>query len=116
MRLTWLVSSMVGIARGQQAQIIVQNNPAVNSDDGMVFTQDGEAHQISYLDREFAPDDGKLAAIFAAHVYRYSSLIVYKALGENFSRAHLRDVFRYIYDILIHPINSNSDLDFLIDL
>jgi len=57
MRLTWLMSSMVGIARGQQAQIIVQNNPAVNSDDGMVFTQDGEAHQISYLDREFAPDD-----------------------------------------------------------
>lgn len=52
-----MVSSMVGIARGQQAQIIVQNNPAVNSDDGMVFTQDGEAHQISYLDREFAPDD-----------------------------------------------------------
>ena len=51
-----MLASMVGMALGQNAPIILENK---QPDDGMVFTAGGEAHQISYLDREFAPTDGK---------------------------------------------------------
>ena len=58
MRFTWLAASIVGISRAQ-SDIVVAQPAAASSDDGMIFTSDGESHQISYLDREFADDDGK---------------------------------------------------------
>ena len=37
---------------------IMVDQPAIN--DGIIFNQGGETHQVSYLDREFSEDDGKL--------------------------------------------------------
>ena len=36
---------------------IMVDQPAIN--DGIIFNQGGETHQVSYLDREFSEDDGK---------------------------------------------------------
>ena len=41
---------------------IMVDQPAIN--DGIIFNQGGETHQVSYLDREFSEDDGKLYLLF----------------------------------------------------
>ena len=53
-----MLASMVGVALAQGNAAITLDK-VKQPDDGMVFTAGGEAHQISYLDREFAPTDGK---------------------------------------------------------
>jgi len=58
MRFTWLAASVIGIARAQDQADIVLTQPG-SSDDGMIFTQDGESHQISYLEGNFSAQDGK---------------------------------------------------------
>lgn len=41
---------------------IMVDQPAIN--DGIIFNQGGETHQVSYLDRQFSEDDGKLYCCF----------------------------------------------------
>ena len=53
MRLSGILASLIGLA---EAQAIIPDQPA---DEGVIFNQAGETHQISYLDREFNEDDGK---------------------------------------------------------
>jgi hypothetical protein len=55
MRLSGILASLIGLAEAQ-AIIPDQGDPA---DEGVIFNQAGETHQISYLDREFNEDDGK---------------------------------------------------------
>ncbi len=53
MRLSGILASLIGLG---EAQGIITDQPA---DEGVIFNQAGETHQISYLDREFNDDDGK---------------------------------------------------------
>ena len=56
MRLSGILASLIGLA---EAQAIPPINPDQPADEGVIFKQAGETHQISYLDREFNEDDGK---------------------------------------------------------
>lgn len=89
MRLTWLAASVVGIARGQQADIVA-NQPA--ADDGMIFTQDGESHQISYLDREFAEDDVNVECTSNNMCIQLNKqFLATEGITNNFDGLHLKN-------------------------
>ena len=53
MRLSGILASLIGLG---EAQGIITDQLA---DEGVIFNQAGETHQISYLDREFNENDGK---------------------------------------------------------
>ena len=54
MRLSGILASLIGLG---EAQGIITDQP---DDEGIIFNQAGETHQISYLDREFNENDGNL--------------------------------------------------------
>ena len=56
MRLSGILASLIGLG---EAQGIITDQPAESgADEGIIFNQAGETHQISYLDREFNENDG----------------------------------------------------------
>ena len=59
MRLSGILASLIGLAEAQAIPPINPINPDQPADEGVIFNQAGETHQISYLDREFNEDDGK---------------------------------------------------------
>jgi hypothetical protein len=54
----FLLAGLVGLAKvnAQNAEIVV-NQPSMSNSEGVIFSQDGENHQVSYLDRDFSDDD-----------------------------------------------------------
>jgi len=90
MRFTWLAASVVGIARSQNPTILTE--PTENSDDGMIFTQDGESHQISYLDREFAEDDVNVECTSNNMCIQLNKdFLVSEGITDNFNGLHLKN-------------------------
>lgn len=91
MRFTWLAASIVGISRAQ-SDIVVAQPAAASSDDGMIFTSDGESHQISYLDREFADDDVNVECTSNNMCIQLNKdFLVSEGITENFDGLHLKN-------------------------
>ena len=57
----FLLAGLVGLAKvnAQNAEIVVNQQTSLANNDGVIFSQDGENHQVSYLDRDFSDDDCK---------------------------------------------------------
>jgi hypothetical protein len=55
----FLLAGLVGLAKvnAQNAEIVVNQQTSLANNDGVIFSQDGENHQVSYLDRDFSDDD-----------------------------------------------------------
>lgn len=92
----WLATSLIGLAQSQandnNAPIDLGQSPNVGKDDGMIFTQDGESHQISYLDRVFADDDVNVECTSNNMCIQLNKqFLINEQITENFEGLHLKN-------------------------
>lgn len=86
MRLSGILASLIGLG---EAQGIITDQPA---DEGVIFNQAGETHQISYLDREFNDDDVNVECTSTSMCIKMSKqFLIDEEITTKFDGVHLKD-------------------------
>lgn len=86
MRLSGILASLIGLG---EAQDIITDQPA---DEGIIFNQAGETHQISYLDREFNEDDVNVQCTSQSMCIKMSKqFLIDEDITTKFEGVHLKN-------------------------
>jgi hypothetical protein len=64
MKKSMALSALLAVSGAQTNSEVMEDQPSI--DEGIIFNQGGETHQVSYLDRDFSDDDGK--CFFYLHI------------------------------------------------
>jgi hypothetical protein len=86
MRLSGILASLIGLG---EAQDIITDQPA---DEGIIFNQSGETHQISYLDREINEDDVNVQCTSQSMCIKMSKqFLIDEDITTKFEGVHLKN-------------------------